>query len=268
MNVRLFYERTESKGGRKDSMNSFIKWVGGKRLLRNQILGEFPTDFSCYVEVFGGAAWLLFAREKLAPMEVYNDINHDLVNLFRCVKYHGKALQEELGWSLVSREMFQESLAGYQSSGLTDIQRAARFFMVVKCSFGAKMEDFSGSRVSLANTVDSLEKFQNRLRNTIIEQLDFERLVKQYDRTGTLFYADPPYYQAEGYYGGGFKEADHIRLQKTLEGIKGKFVLTYNDCPFIRELYKDCPLTTLERQSNITSISTEKTYREILIKNF
>lgn len=255
-------------GGYKEHMNSFIKWVGGKRLLRGQILAEFPADFTSYVEVFGGAAWLLFAKEKHAETEVYNDVNHDLVNLFRCMKYHGNALQEELKWSMVSREMFQESVADYRNPNLTDIQRAARFFILVKCSFGAKMENFSGSRVSLANTVIHMEKFQKRLRNTIIEQMDFERLIRQYDRAGTLFYTDPPYYQAEGYYDSGFGEPDHVRLRETLEKIKGKFVLTYNDCPFIRELYRDYPKLAIERQSNIASFSTESKYKELVIKNF
>lgn len=249
-------------------MNSFIKWVGGKRLLRGRIMEEFPPDISCYVEMFGGAAWLLFAKEKHAEVEVYNDVNHNLVNLFRCVKYHGNALQEELKWGMVSLELFQESLEDYQNPKLTDIQRAARFFVLVKCSFGAKMQDFSGSRVFLANTVKNLERFQERLKNTVIEQEDFESLVKLYDKAGTLFYADPPYYQAENYYKNEFTEADHIRLKRVLEKIKGKFVLTYNDCPFIRELYKGCPMAAIERQSNIASMSTGAVYRELIIKNF
>lgn len=249
-------------------MNSFIKWVGGKRLLRSRIMAEFPADISCYVEMFGGAAWLLFAKERHAELEVYNDLNHNLVNLFRCVKYHGNALQEELKWCMVSREFFQESLADYQNPNLTDLQRAARFFVLVKCSFGAKMQDFSGSRVSLANTIKNLERFQERLKYTVIEQMDFEQLIKLYDKAGTLFYADPPYYQAENYYKNEFAEADHIRLKNLLTGIKGRFVLTYNDCPFIRELYQGYPIAAIERQNNITAMSTGAAYREVVIKNF
>jgi len=71
-------------------MNSFISWVGGKKLLRNKIIEEFPvTDkYGRYIEVFGGAGWVLFSRDKHASLEVYNDVNGQLVNLFRCVKYH------------------------------------------------------------------------------------------------------------------------------------------------------------------------------------
>ena len=106
-------------------MESFIGWIGGKRALRRAILERFPDDeVGRYIEVFGGAAWVLFAKEKKAnQLEVYNDINGNLVNLFRCVKYHCGELQRELEWMLTSREQFFDCLTQYQARGLTDIQR-------------------------------------------------------------------------------------------------------------------------------------------------
>lgn len=68
-------------------MDSFMKWIGGKKLLRNEIVSRFPDDkLDKYVEVFGGAGWVLFHKEKYAPKEVYNDINSNLVNLFRMME--------------------------------------------------------------------------------------------------------------------------------------------------------------------------------------
>lgn len=249
-------------------MNSFIKWVGGKRLLRKQILAAFPEKMSCYVEVFGGAGWVLFAQEKAAETEVYNDINSELVNLFRCVKYHAEALQEELRWCLVSREQFLQAKEERNLPYLTDIQRAARFFVLVKCSFGAKLGEFSGKRVSLNSTIQELAVFKERLRSTIIECQDFEEIIRHYDGENTLFYADPPYYGGEGYYGGQFREEDHLRLKAALDGVKGRFLLTYNDCPFIRELYRDYRVVPIERQNNMTASSTNQRYREIMVKNY
>lgn len=249
-------------------MNSFIKWVGGKRLLRKQILQEFPTDFFYYVEIFGGAAWMLFAKDRHAEMEVYNDINRDLVNLFRCVKYHGTALQEELKWYLISREMFEAAADTYRNENLTDIQRAARFFILIKCSFGGRMQNFSAGSTSFASTIRDMERFQDRLKYTVIEQKDFEALIKLYNKENTFFYADPPYYQVEQYYQTDFSEQDHLRLHEALQSVKGRFVLTYNDCPFIRELYREYRMIPLERQSNMTAKNTKTSYREILIKNF
>lgn len=117
-------------------VNSFISWIGGKKLLRRQILEQFPEPgtFDRYIEVFGGAAWLLFAKEQHAKMEVYNDVNGQLVNLFRVVKYHPEALQKELDWLLMSREQFFNAIQ--QVGGLTDIQRAARFFIRLNAVLG------------------------------------------------------------------------------------------------------------------------------------
>lgn len=236
--------------------------------MRKQILKEFPQEMACYVEVFGGAAWILFAKERHAEVEVYNDVNHNLVNMFRCVKYHADALYEELKWVFVSREQFEQAKEDVNNPNLTDIQRAARFFILVKCSFGAKMQDFSGKRVSFSSTVENLELFRERLKSTVIEQLDFEKLIALYDREGTLFYADPPYYEAEGYYAEEFLTSDHIRLKESLEKVQGKFILTYNDCSFIRELYREYCIIPIERQSNITAPTVKKMYKEIIIKNF
>ena len=202
-------------------------------------------------------------------VEVYNDVNRNLVNLFRCVKYHADALYEELKWLFISREQFEQAKEDVNNPNLTDIQRAARFFILVKCSFGAKMQDFSGKRVSFSRTIDDLGLFKERLRATVIEQLDFEKLITLYDREGTLFYADPPYYEAEGYYAEEFlTEKDHVRLKKALEKIKGKFILSYNDCEYIRDLYVDYTIIEVERLHNLISGKTKPRYKELLIKNY
>ena len=125
-------------------MDSFISWVGGKKLLRNKILSLFPgkKEFNRYVEVFGGAGWVLFASERHAGTEVYNDMDGRLVNLFRCVKYHPDALQKELGFALNSREQFFDAREQAEVRGMTDIQRAARFYILIKESFGIDLRSF------------------------------------------------------------------------------------------------------------------------------
>lgn len=64
-------------------MKSFIAWIGGKSLLAKKIISEFPNSFDRYIEVFGGGGSVLFAKDKHADLEVYNDANSDLVNLSR-----------------------------------------------------------------------------------------------------------------------------------------------------------------------------------------
>lgn len=182
-------------------MDSFITWIGGKRLLRKAILNEFPQDgYDRYIEVFGGAGWILFAKDRHAPLEVFNDVNSNLINLYRCVKYHPEALQKEIEWNLISREQFYEKREKITFRGETDLQRAADYFLLIKNSFGADCRSFGLTGKDLQKATDFLKQVSVRLRKTIIENIDFERLIKTYDRENALFYADPPYYDAEKYY--------------------------------------------------------------------
>lgn len=249
-------------------MNSFISWIGGKKLLRKKILEQFPDPgtFDRYIEVFGGAGWVLFFKDSHAKMEVYNDVNSELVNLFRVVKYHSKALQDELDWLLMSREHFFDAVQ--EVRGLTDIQRAARFFITIKESFGTDCNSFGIRPKNMQNAVEFLRLASDRLHNVVIENVDFERLIKTYDRPRALFYLDPPYYDAEKYYPDRFQPEDHTRLKAALDNIKGKFILSYNDCPEIRELYAGYTVMGAERQDNLVTMSQSRKYKELIIKNF
>lgn len=95
--------------------------------MRKKLLAQFPESFDRYIEVFGGAGWLLFASDRHAKLEVFNDVNSNLINLYRCVKYHPEALQKELEYTLMSREQFFDCKEQYNTRGMTDIQRAAKF---------------------------------------------------------------------------------------------------------------------------------------------
>ena len=250
-------------------MNSFISWIGGKKLLRKKILEQFPDQesYDRYIEVFGGAGWLLFSKDKHAPMEVFNDVNGELINLYRIVKHHPEALQKELEWLLMSREQFFDEL-NRNTRGMTDIQRAARFFCMIKESFGSDCKSFGIRNRDMKKAVDYLREVSGRLNRVVIENHDFEQLIKTYDRPGALFYLDPPYYEAEKYYPDRFNPEDHERLQKCLRDLKGKFILSYNDCPQIRELYKGFAIIEVERLDNLVNKIESRKYKELIIKNF
>lgn len=249
-------------------MNSFISWIGGKKLMRKVILEQFPEagSFDRYIEVFGGAGWILFAKESHAKIEVYNDINGQLVNLFRVVKYHPEALQKELDWILMSREQFFDALQ--DTKGLTDIQRAAKFWIAIKESFGSDCCSFGVRPKNIEDGIAFLRETSKRLRKVVIENVDFEQLIKTYDRKAALFYLDPPYYNAEKYYPDRFQPEDHMRLKNALEKIQGKFILSYNDCPEIRELYQGYRIIESDRNDNLASKTKARRYRELIIKNY
>lgn len=251
-------------------MNSFISWIGGKKLLRNKVIEQFPgvEEYDRYIEVFGGAGWVLFAKNKHSELEVFNDANGELINLYRCVKYHCEALQKELEWNFVSREQFFDSKEQINVRGLTDIQRAARYFLLIKNSFGTDLRSFGVKGKNIDNCIEYLIQIKERLKRTVIENKDFEGLIKTYDRDKALFYLDPPYYQAEKYYDCAFTQEDHIRLRDCLQRIKGRFVLSYNDDEFIRDLYKDYTIIEVDRQDNLLCKSISQRYKELIIKNF
>ena len=173
-------------------------------MLRKHICERFPADgtFDRYIEVFGGAGWVLFYKDRHAPLEVYNDADGQLVNLMRCIKYHAEELQRELDGYCNAREFFEDAAAQLNMRGLTDIQRAARYFLRMKISFGADGRTYSCNRKNLENAINYLSDVQARLMKSsvVIEHKDFENLIKVYDRPTALFYCDPPYHSTEKYY--------------------------------------------------------------------
>ena len=149
-------------------MNSFIAWVGGKKLLRKFISDKFPEKFDKYIEVFGGAGWVLFYKDKYANTEVYNDINCELVNLFKCVKYHPEAIEKELELSLNSRQIFNEYKNQIDCIGLTDIQRAVRYLYLIKASYGAKVSTYGNKPRDISNT-EFLKDVRKRLSRLLLK---------------------------------------------------------------------------------------------------
>ena len=121
---------------------------------------------------------------------------------------------------------------------------------------------------NMEKAVEYLDKISKRLNKVVIENLDFQRVLHNYDRKNTLFYLDPPYYEAEKYYLDKFFLEDHIRLKENLDKIKGKFVLSYNDCEYIRNLYNKYNIIEIERVNNLVNRDSRPCFKELIIKNF
>ena len=251
-------------------MDSFISWIGGKKILRKKIVEQFPEKetFTRYIEVFGGAGWVLFSSDRHAKMEVYNDVNGNLVNLFRCIKYHPNAVQDELQYILISREQFYDAREQIEIRGMTDIQKAARFFILIKESFGADIRSFGLRSRDMQKAKEYLFQVSERLNKVVIENLDFQKLIKNYDKTDAMFYLDPPYYKTEKYYPDRFMPEDHKRLKEALDRVSGRFLLSYNDCEYIRTLYSDYNVLEVERMHNLVQAERKPRYKELLIKNY
>lgn len=216
-----------------------IPWLGGKRRLADIIIPRFPAH-TCYVEVFAGGAALYFLRSP-AKVEVINDVNGDVVNLYRVVQNHLEEFVRQFKWSLSSREIFKW-LQDTPPETLTDIQRAARFFYLQQHCFGGKVEGqtwgtaTTAPPVNLLRIEEMLSAAHLRLAAAQIERLDWAKCVERYDRPHTFFYMDPPYLETEGY-GVPFPVEQYERMASIMRSLKGKAIVSINDHPTIRDLF-------------------------------
>ena len=218
-----------------------IPWPGGKRRLLRHLLSEIP-DHTCYAEVFAGGAALLLAKAPSAA-EVLNDLDGELVRLYRCVQHHLDELVRQFRWSLVSREMFRWTQL-QRPETLTDIQRAARFYYMQRTAWGGKaagrtfgISATSPPRLNLLRMEEDLSQAHIRLSRVTVEHLPWRQCIERYDRPGTLFFLDPPYWQTEGY-GIEFGREQYDELAATMRGLQGKAILTINDHPAMRQAFK------------------------------
>jgi DNA adenine methylase len=226
-----------------------VPWIGGKRRLAKSILPLFG-EHECYVEPFCGAAALFFMKEP-SPAEVLNDINGEVINLYRVVQHHLDEFSRQFRWALVSREIFKW-LQITPGETLTDIQRAARFYYLQKLAFGGKVSGQTfgtgttgGVRLNLLRLEEDLSQAHLRLAGATIEHLDWAECIRRYDRPHTLFYCDPPYWGTEGY-GVPFGLEQYDRLADLVRSLKGRMLISVNDIPEMRKAFKGLSMDHIE----------------------
>lgn len=245
-------------------------WQGGKRWLVKELLPLIPPH-KTYVELFCGGGALLCAKPK-STSEVINDKNSELVNLYRIVKYHLDELLRELDWSLNSREEFNDIK---KQRGLTDIQRAARWFLRMKNGFGGAPDHFGRARQgggaahsSKAGRLALLRAFNSRLDSVVIENLDWQECIRLYDSKTAVFFCDPPYTTGVATYG-AWTIDDLARFRvEGLDQMKGTWILTIDDTPGNRGLFRDCDIKEFKRSNGISRKAGEapSIYHELIIR--
>lgn len=256
-------------------MKSPISYLGGKSRLAKAIVKRFPQH-KCYVEPFCGAAWVYFTKEA-SDAEVLNDNDGELVNFWKVVKYHLPEMLRYMSFTLISREGFKQDLQSPPSM-LTDVQRAARYYRLQKMGFGGRTTGRTfGTSIQRPNSYanksneDRLEQTHQRLSKTTIENLDAVECIEKYDSKDTLFYLDPPYWNAD-FYAVSFQGEDFVRLRDALRLVKGKFILSLNDTPQVRELFGEFNIDPISTWYSLSNGRTDKGSRakqraEVLIHN-
>ncbi|HGM6761450.1 DNA adenine methylase [Serratia ureilytica] len=249
--------------------NPIIPWVGGKRRLAKHLLPLFP-EHKCYVEPFcGGAA--LFFRKNASKVEVINDINGELINLYRVVKNHLEEFVRQFKWALSSRQVFEWEKAT-PVEVLTDIQRAARFYYLQNMAFGAKIEGQTFGTattapvgINLLRLEENLSAAHLRLARTTIEHLGWIECIEKYDRLHTLFYLDPPYWGTQGY-GFEFGLEQYDAIASMARNIKGNMIISVNDIPEMRQAFSGLHIEAVDLKYSLGSNRHQG--KELIIRNF
>lgn len=254
---------------------TLIPWPGGKSRLAAQLFPLFDSTHKTYVEPFAGAAAMLFLRPEPAKVEVLNDAQRDLVTLYRVVQHHLDEFVRQFRWQLVARDEFDRLLKAPPET-LTDIQRAARFFYLQKTCFGAKVvgrqfgvDPGSPARLNLLRLEEDLSEAHLRLSRVVIENMDWRTCMQRYDTPATFFFADPPYWQTEGY-GGTFGLDQYEALAETMRKAKGRVLLTINDHPDMRRVFDGFRLKRLATTYTIGRSGASKGQRryELAVRNW
>lgn len=227
-----------------DKPRQFLRYMGSDYHILKYLLKMVPPH-RCYVEVFGGSAVLLLNKSP-SKVEVYNDVDNDLVNLFVVIRDRFDVFIRKLRWIPYARTQYYEFLKKYDE--IEDpVDKAVATYFILKASFAGKFgKGFGTSKVTnhakaFYSSIEELELLRERLTNVIIENLDFREVIKRYDSKETFFYLDPPhlYISTErslDYLKTGFTVKDYMDLLKLLESIEGKFLLkqTLTDNELIR----------------------------------
>ena len=277
--------------------------MGGKGKLLRLIRRLAPPWYPRFIDVFGGSGTVTLGRPlRKGCLEIYNDYNSNLTNLFCCVKNRTLALLKELGFlPLNSRDDFNVLYKFFSKDEFTDdyleeeleltqiyleppqreairklmlersprgdVRRAADYFKLIRYSFSGGGKAFAGRSCDIRRFFYLIWECSRRLASVVIENKDFEGLIRQYDRKNAFFYCDPPYFEAEDCYAVEFPKEDHQRLHDVLLNCQGYVMVSYNCCPYILELYKEFYIFHTTRPNSMSQ-TADSEYEELIITNY
>jgi DNA adenine methylase len=250
-----------------------LAWPGGKRRLAKKLIPIITgRPHTCYVEEFAGGGSMFFLRQP-AEVEVLNDVNGEVINLYRVIKNHLDEFIKQFRFAVASRELY-EWTKETPPHVLTDIQRAARYLYIQKLSFGGKVSSqtfgispSSAPRFNILRLEEDLSQTHLRLSRVWIEHLDWQSCLTKWDRDYTLHFLDPPYWETEGY-GVPFPLEEYHKIAEAMRTMKGSAVLTINDHPKMREIFKDFRMDSVEITYTIGRADKGKNRRELIFENW
>lgn len=251
-------------------------YLGGKRNLAKRICAIIDaTPHTTYAEPFVGMGGIFLRRRRAVRAEFINDFSREVYTLFRVLQEHYVAFLDLLRFQITTQAGF-ERLIAVDPDTLTDMQRAARFLFLQRCAFGGKVSgrNFGLStdrpaRFNLTTLEPDLEALHERLAGVTVTCLDFAEFIRRLDREGTLFYLDPPYWGSEGDYGKqAFTRERFGDLADQLRHSRGRFLLSINDVPEVREIFDWAELAPVRTTYSVARGAAQTGRGELLISNF
>jgi DNA adenine methylase len=246
-----------------------LRWQGGKSRMLKQIL-PLIRPHVCYCEPFFGGGAVLFAKER-SSTEVINDINGNLVALYRNLQFHLPALVGELEWLFAARQNLTDFIS---QPGLTELQRAARFLLVNRTSFSGNMSDFGVTKTKGGGIGFKHERIKElllaankRLDGVVVENISYERIFKNYDSAETQFFIDPPYENAPTGTYAGWDQNQLTTLAREVRRLKGNWIVTLNDSELTRKLFAGYKIKSFNTRNGSVNTRThgQKMFGEILV---
>lgn len=235
-------------------------YIGGKRRLAKRLCELIDaTPHRTYAEAFVGMGGV-FLRRRLQPRaEVINDFSGDVANLFRILQRHYPQFMDTLRFQITGRREF-ERLKASPPATLTDLERAGRFLYLQRTAFGGKVRGRNfgvspseSAAFDLNKLGPLLAELHERLAGVTIENLPWQQFIDRYDRPGTLFYLDPPYWGSEDDYGAELFTRDQFaQMAERLARLQGRFILSINDVPEIRKLFGHFQLIPVDLKYSIS----------------
>nr|WP_326183699.1 DNA adenine methylase [uncultured Oscillibacter sp.] len=280
--------------------------MGNKQRIAPYVRQIMPKLFDLYLEPFGGSGAILLSLPKDPKrLDIYNDLERDLVNLFLCVRDQPLALIKELNFlpinsreefndlkRLLAHEPAREELDRWEQeesriaeecftpeeamelqkilrgkARLRDVRRAAAYYKVCRFSFSGTRSSYGVKRTVIGHFHGLLQRAATRLQGVVIECRNAITLIQERGSPTSVIYCDPPYVETEDMYSPEFGEKEHCELHETLKTSDAYVIVSYNDCEYIRKLYKDFFILAFRRNHPMSKKKGE-TFGELIITNF
>jgi len=238
--------------------------IGSKSLSSRDIV-ELMPDHKIYIEPFVGGGSVYWKKEP-SHKEVINDLDKELIRDYRLIKRAPVGLnhyRKDLN-SISKLEVFISKKNISSADKLTEA-------IIRRCNgFGGVYISTKNNRVYTKSNpyrkLKNIKLYKDRIKNTKILSQDYKKVIRSYDSPSSLFFLDPPYEESKSVY--KHHKMDFIEFSKILKNIKGSFILTLNDSPYVRKLFNWANIYTFQRKTYGSQNIGAKLKKEIIILNY